>query len=106
MRVKKDVIMIFATIFVILEGFYFYFHLPMFGKFPKGERLARIEKSPNYKNGQFHNLHSTPMIAKNPSGTMLHFLFRSEKGLRPSQPLPSIKTDLKNLDIKDHQIFI
>ena len=27
-----------------------------FGKLPSGERLARIEKSPNYKNGKFHNL--------------------------------------------------
>ena len=29
---------------------------PEFGRLPQGERLARLQASPHYKNGQFQNL--------------------------------------------------
>lgn len=35
---------------------------PQFGRIPQGERLERIKKSPHYKEGQFRNLHATPMM--------------------------------------------
>lgn len=30
-----------------------------FGKLPTGERLEKISKSPNYRNGQFQNISPT-----------------------------------------------
>lgn len=38
------------------------FNLPSFGKTPSGERLARIQQSPNYREGKFQNLEPTPRL--------------------------------------------
>lgn len=76
--------------------------LPMFGRLPQGERLARMQKMPNYREGQFHNLHPTPVLIKNGvASTWFGFLFRNQKDLKPSKALPSIDTNLKKLDLKE-----
>lgn len=93
--------MLFAFIVVAGALFALYLQLPMFGQWPQGERLARIEKSPNYRNGQFHNIHETQILLKNPFRNMLRFLFRNESNLRPQHHLPSVKTNLKDLNIND-----
>ncbi|MBQ4360120.1 MAG: MBL fold metallo-hydrolase, partial [Proteobacteria bacterium] len=74
------------------------------GQSPKGERLARIQQSPNYKNGAFQNDPPSKMFTsgdssqkrERPSG-------RVEKA--PSKPLPAIKTDLKTLE-RDKDLVI
>lgn len=74
------------------------------GQSPKGERLARIQQSPNYKNGAFQNDPPSKMFTsgdssqkrERPSG-------RVEKA--PSKPLPAIKTDLKTLN-RDKDLVI
>lgn len=73
---------------------------PRFGRSPRGERLERIKQSPNYKDGQFHNQHSTVLMSSNRGmvRNMIEFLFRKQEGLRPDKTLPMIKIDLKNLD--------
>ena len=38
-----------------------------FGKQPEGERLERIQASPNYKDGEFHNTVPTAMLAEGQS---------------------------------------
>ena len=102
MQLKEKLIVIFIIIFSVLGAFYLYFHLPMFGRLPQGERLAQIQKMPNYKEGQFRNLHHTPMLVrKGLASTWLGFLFRNQKNLKPPKALPSIKTDLKNLNLKE-----
>ncbi len=35
---------------------------PGFGGPPRGKRLERIRRSPNYRDGIFQNLHPTPTI--------------------------------------------
>ena len=73
-----------------------------FGKTPKGERLERIKTSPNYKDGQFQNLNDTPQFGENYSmgGLIYEKLFKSFPNLKPIDSIPSIKTDLLNLDPK------
>lgn len=62
------------------------------------KKPERILKSRNYKNGAFQNLSATPVVAKNSSWyKVIKDSFNRPKDIRPSQPLPSIKTDLKNL---------
>ena len=39
-----------------------YLQLPVFGAAPEGERLARIQQSPNYRDGKFQNLSDTPIL--------------------------------------------
>ncbi len=69
-----------------------------FGKLPSGERLERIKKSPNYKDGSFQNLAKTEMLAEGASYPKMIIDFFS-KGIdrEPVDTLPSIKTDLKLL---------
>ncbi|MDR1085320.1 MAG: MBL fold metallo-hydrolase [Deltaproteobacteria bacterium] len=70
-----------------------------YGKLPAGQRLTRIENSPNYVNGRFENLTLTPMNTGNSSRVAMlwKFVFRSEDRLKPDRPLPMLKTDLLNL---------
>lgn len=72
-----------------------------FGKAPSGERLKRIKNSPNYRNGAFQNIHETPQLAEgyNVRKLLFNFFFRKPKGLKPSQPIPFIKTNLKDLPL-------
>lgn len=73
-----------------------------FGRPPQGERLARVEASPNYKNNEFHNTVPTAMLAKGQSsaGIMLGSLFSQKQRLRPQEPLPTLRPDLKSLDAR------
>jgi len=70
-----------------------------FGKLPSGERLVRIEKSPNYKEGTFRNLEATPMMAEGVSypKMLYEFFFKEVAGQVPDAALPSIQTDLKTV---------
>ena len=73
---------------------------PPFGKLSSGQRLERIKKSPNYKDGQFQNIHHTPNLAEGVSmlTVMRKFFFGKNKRSKPAGMLPSKKTDLMNLD--------
>lgn len=72
--------------------------LKTFGKLPSGERLARVNQSPNYKNGSFQNLSPTEVTLKGVGmGTMLKEFFNKPKTTVPPFLLPFIKTDLQNL---------
>ncbi len=69
---------------------------PRFGKAPEGERLKKIEESPNYQNGAFKNLIPTETLAKGQSTfkILVNNLFSSHERLRPEEPLPTVKTRL------------
>jgi L-ascorbate metabolism protein UlaG (beta-lactamase superfamily) len=71
-----------------------------FGQLPRGERLERIKRSPNYKDGQFRNLTETSVFTsgKNQLATMLDLLMAKRVRVKPEGELPTIKTDLKALD--------
>lgn len=74
-----------------------------FGALPSqvlsGERLARIEASPNFRNGEFHNQIDTPMLSsgKNRGRLFWETFFAGDERVRPEKPLPGIKTDLRAL---------
>ena len=73
----------------------------MFWANPSWDRLAKIEQSPNYHDGQFWNLTETPMMTPDENGendTSILSRLKWDTGRRyPSQEIPSIKTDLKSL---------
>ncbi|MBC7388300.1 MAG: MBL fold metallo-hydrolase [Opitutaceae bacterium] len=79
---------------------YFFLQQAKFGKLPSGERLFRIEQSPNYKDGKFQNQSFTPDLAEDASyyGVIKEFIFNKNKRNKPSSIVPSKKTDLLNLD--------
>lgn len=73
-----------------------------FGKVPSGDEKLKIQRSSNYKKKQFENQSFTPMLAEGVNyGTMMwDFFFSKPKYSNPPKPIPSQKTDLKNLDPK------
>ena len=73
-----------------------------FGKKPSGDRLKRIQNSPNFRDGAFQNIHDTPQLAEgyNFGKVMFDFFFRKPKGIKPPKPIPFVKTDLKALPLE------
>lgn len=85
---------------VLIVAVYLFMRQPSFGKIATGERLARIKRSPNYRDGSFQNQHFTPMLAedRNYYQVMKGFFFEKSERIRPAKTLPSKKTDLLSLD--------
>lgn len=76
------------------------FQQPRFGASPDGARQRRIEHSPHYSAGEFHNLMPTKVLAEG-QGTfsiLMHDALNPVDGLKPDSPLPAVKIDLKALD--------
>ncbi len=67
------------------------------GAKPKGDRFARIEASPNYRDGQFRNREEVPPPAGGLPGILKGALFDKSPRNRPKSDLPSRKTDLRSL---------
>lgn len=90
-----------------IAGIFTYLQHPKFGKMPSGERLERMQKSKNYKEGQFHNLSRTPALKEGTSVWKIYyeFIFKSFPNTNPLDTIPSVKTDLKNLD-PEGNVFI
>jgi L-ascorbate metabolism protein UlaG (beta-lactamase superfamily) len=82
------------------------------GKLPSGERLKRIERSPNYADGVFRYPGPLPERPEQPdkkkNGGMFRalrrMLFGGKNREKPSVALPSAKTDLFSLDPNDNLI--
>ncbi len=83
-------LLIFITVIAFINQ-------PEFGRRPSGERLERIKRSPNYRDGKFQNLSPTQQITSDKSwfGIIAGFLFDKVEDLRPETALPAIKTELK-----------
>ena len=87
------------SILALLLVYWLIYVQPKFGKNPSGQRLERIRKSSNYKSNSFHNQTKTEVLL--PGTSMIKmtkdFFFGKPASTKPPKPLPSIKTDLKNL---------
>ena len=88
------ILLIFLVLYLFLQD-------ARFGKAPAGERLVRIQKSPNYKNGKFENVNFTPDLTEGYTmlGVLYEFLFKKTERRIPVDQIPSVKTDLLNLPI-------
>lgn len=86
---------------VLLVAVLLFMQQDKFGKAPSGERLKRIQQSPNFKNGKFENLSLTPTLAEGHSylNVIYNSYFKHKPRHYPNDTLPSIKTDLLNLPI-------
>ncbi len=98
MKIFKKIMLILiflVAIFAII--IYGGSHLESVGKEPAGDRLARILKSPNYKEGSFQNLSNTPVQSEDASFLIIfwNFFFNKVPNLQPTETLPSVKIDLK-----------
>jgi L-ascorbate metabolism protein UlaG (beta-lactamase superfamily) len=89
-------LIIIAAFTVAVYGFMLQ---PKFGSTPSGESLQRIKTSPNYNNGKFKNQSHTPDLTEGTSyyAVLKEFLFKNKPRKKPSQTLPSAKTNLLQL---------
>jgi len=103
---RKMYIIIGLIILIILSAVVF-MKQPKFGKLPKGVRFERIKKSPNYRNGSFQTQSPTPIMSEDVSYFTLfkESLFERNKRISPVDEIPSVKTDLLNLD-KDRDVLV
>jgi len=88
----------FFALLLIILSIWLFLQQPQFGKVPSAARLERIQKSPGYREGTFHNLSPTPVMAEDVSmwDTLVDFI-KPGKDRKPDRPLPSVRTDLKAL---------
>ncbi len=99
-----------ATALLILVIFgsliYVFLQQAQFGKRPAGERLERIKNSPNYKNNSFQNLSHTPSLTEGVSvvSVLKEFMFNKNEFKRPSETIPTTKTDLLQLDASENVV--
>ncbi len=89
--------MFFTTLILAAVIIFLFVRSAKFGSLPSGERLARIEQSPNYRDGKFQNLHPTPQLTNEKGGFAIFIDFLKAKNRRPELPIPSVKTNLFEL---------
>lgn len=96
---KRTFFAIVSLLLILIVTTFFYMKQSKFGRLPSGERLERIKKSPNYKNGKFINQIVRPTITEGYSmmGLAYKALFKKFERTAPVNELPSVKTDLKAL---------
>ncbi|WP_252107952.1 MULTISPECIES: MBL fold metallo-hydrolase [unclassified Halomonas] len=102
-KVKHVLLAIIAVIVVGIIAGWAYLQHPKFGQLPSEEAMTVLERSPNHRDGQFHNLMETPALSDGESVfSVLWDNARADRdGLRPNVPLPSAKSDLRTYDLQE-----
>ncbi|HEY2721058.1 MAG TPA: MBL fold metallo-hydrolase [Chitinophagaceae bacterium] len=95
------IIIFFSLIFLIAIVVCVFIRQPKFGKHPVGERLERVKKSPYYRDGSFKNVTPTPQLTEGVTyyKAFKDFFFGKKIRIIPNGQIPSVKTNLLNLDI-------
>lgn len=62
---------------------------PQFGKRPSGERLERIKKSAQFKDGKFRNTNHTPQLTQSLSVALNDYIFKKSKDSQPEHDITS-----------------
>lgn len=99
--IGKMLVGLLALVIAVAIAAFAYLQQPKFGRAPQGERLARIERSPNFVDGAFRNRVPTEILTNDSSflSVLIENTFGEKTGrLRPNAPIPTVKTDLKALD--------
>ena len=68
-------------VLIFFTGVFLFLKTPQFGKTPKGKRLKRIQKLPNYQQGKFQNINPTPDFTQGATygSVMREFFFNKDK---------------------------
>lgn len=97
-RLKRMIIITFSVILLFGISVFLFLQHPKFGQLPSGERLERINKSPNFRNGIFHNQSLTTTMTDGANFFSVIGDFIKSKNRKPKGLIPSTKTDLLDLD--------
>ena len=96
-KVMKILLIILAVVAVVAITTMLVLRHPAFGRKMSKERKARIEASPNYRDGMFQNEEPTPQFSRSMPAMLWDFITNPPKDRTPKEPLPAVKTDPKNL---------
>lgn len=99
MYISLIVVAIVVTLFLVITN------QPKFGAIPNGDRLERIKKSPNYRDGKFQNLSVTLQMSEEARFFPMLKDYFSAKNKKPEKKIPSVKTDLHKLN-PDEDVLI
>lgn len=108
MKIFKRIMIAFFSVLILLAvSTALYMQHPKFGRAPRGERLERLRRSPNFTNNSFQNRKPTPMISEGYSmtGVIYNFLFKKYPRTKPSAVLPSVKTNLKRIPLTNNVLI-
>jgi L-ascorbate metabolism protein UlaG (beta-lactamase superfamily) len=88
-------------ILIIVGGVILFINGAPFGSLPSLTDLNEIQQLPYFCNGQIQNLSLTPSLSEGVGffSVLKEFLFNKSKKNFPPAPLPSKKTDLRQLDL-------
>ena len=98
-RRMKTLLIILAVLLVLAIVAVVILNHPAFGRRMSKERKARIEASPNWRDGMFQNEEPTPQFTSDNSlfGMMWEFIVHRPKDRVPKESIPAVKTDLCSL---------
>ena len=98
MRMKTAIIILSILALLVVAVMAVLQH-PAFGRRMSAERKARIEASPNYRDGMFQNQQPTPQFTgdHNTLKAMWTMLMRRDSNRVPIEPIPAVITNLKSM---------
>ena len=101
-KLFKVIFYLLIIIIILIIVTYLFMKTPAFGALPSGKSLEKVKASKNYIDGEFRNKENTELLTdtkKTPIKRLLEFALKKDpEGTVPNFKLPSVKTDLKNLD--------
>ncbi len=100
-------IILLSVVLLLIFSVYIFMQQDQFGRQPSGERLERIKKSPNFRDGAFQNQHHTPDLSEDATyfSVLKEFFFTKKERQKPVDSIPSIKTNLLALQ-QDENILV
>lgn len=80
---------------------------PQFGKNPSPEHQLAFVTSPHFKDGVFENIHYTPSLTEGNTmlGVAFAQIFKTAPHRRPMGMIPSVRTELANLNPKENVLI-
>ena len=89
-------ILLVVALLLCWQGYEFWVAV---GRQPRGERLERCKQSPQWRDGEFVNVHETPTLTGDEGffGQMYKFLFGKVKNLSHDSNVPTAKSSLKDI---------
>lgn len=99
-KFKRTMIITLSILGMLVLVVILFINQTKFGSTPTGERKQKVEESPNYTDKKFQNLHDTPQVTgdKGMATIMFDFVFGKHERVTPTGKIPSVETDLLNLD--------
>lgn len=100
----KLLYIIIIAIAVLVIATMLFMQQASFGKNPTGERLERIKKSKNYRDGAFQNIHNTPNFGEGYNFWKILKMYFSKGPTSPEKIIPTKQLSFDTTDVNNVRI--